>query len=343
MRTLLLTITLLGAAAPGPAQNAPLAPFPADYKPSACATGTFCQSFERGRITSAGRTFLGYSIEHEWLVRYWDEMMAIFKPICAKAGTCYAIHGSTFQWCNDLLMPEFRSTCNRFEKGSPDWTQCTMFVDIWALGRDQHTLQWWKDAQACIAKSEPFVPSTRPPVVWMDPPVIAPGYKDYIRIYAVDPETHRPVPGRVTVEKQTIYASSNPTGILWTYYPWKWPWKFNREPNAAGHRDLVAPMVTVAPEGYPPVTFRLPVEVPKMIVTMSPATLKTGKNTVIVTAHDAATNEPVELRVMYGDQIVGESNKPFTLELKRGQKRRELWATNLFERYSDVVIAPAGK
>lgn len=340
MRTLVLTLTLLSATASALAQEAPLTPFPNDYKPSPCAPTNVCESFERGRITSAGKSFLGFSITHEWVAEHWDEMMAFFKPICAKSGTCYAIHGSTFQWCNDLLMPEFRSACNRFDKASPDWRQCTMFVDTWALGRDQRTLQPWKDAQACIAKSEPFQPSAKPPIVWMDPPTIVPGFKNYIRVYAVDPATHRPVPGKITVDKQKLYASANPTGILWTYYPWKWPIKFNREPNAQGHRDLIAPLVTVAPEGYPPVTFRMPAEVPKMIVSMSPETLKTGRNTVTVTARDAATGAPVELRVLYGDEIVGESNKPFTLELKKGVKRHDLWASSMFDRYSDVVLAP---
>lgn len=332
MRTLLLTISLFAATA----ALAQTSPFPDDYKRSECAPANGCQSFERGRIANAGRSFLGYSIADEWLDKHYAEMLAYFQPLCAKAATCYTIPGSTFQWCNDLLMPSFRAACTRFEKGSWDWEQCTMFVDIWALGRDQHSLPLWKEAQACAAK--PLTPRSRPPIVWMSPATLSMDYKDYIRIYAVDPDTHLPVPARITVEGQTIFAPANPTGVLWTYYPWKWPVKFNRVPKAQGLRDVVAPMVTVAPEGYPPVSFRMPIDVPKMNVAMTPARLKRGKNTVTVTAVDASTGAPVELRVLYGEEIVGESNKPFTLIVTG--KRQKLWATSLFGTHSDVLILP---
>lgn len=338
MRQLVLAFSLLAATA---ALAQDVAPYPDDYQHSPCAPTDVCSSFERGRIKTAGRSFLGFSISDEWLDAHYDEMLAAFKPLCQKSAHCYPIMGSTFQWCNDLLMPDFRATCNRWPKGSDDWTQCSQFVDIWALGRDQKTLQPWKDAQACAQAKTPFVARTKPPIVWMVPAKLSLDYKDYIRIYAVDPDTHLPVPARITIDKQTVYAPTNATGMLWTYYPFKWPMKFNREPNAQKHRDMVAPMVTIAPDGYPPVTFRMPIEVPKMNVAMTPATLKNGKNVVTVTAVDAATGKPVELRVMYGDDIVGESNKPFTLEVKG--KRREVWATSLFERYSDVVILPAAK
>lgn len=344
MRTFLLTLSLLVASS-ALAQEAPvppIAPFPDDYQRHAsCAPNDVCKSFDRGKIMTAGHSFLGFAISHEWLNDHYDEMLAYFKPLCAKAATCYTITGSTFQWCNDLLMPDFRAACNRYTKGSWDWNQCSMFVDIWSLGRDQQSMQPWKDAQACNAKTSPFTPRSKPPVIWMVPSKLSIGYKDYIRIFAVDPDTHLPVPARITVDKQTIYAPTNATGMLWTYYPWKWPVKFNREPNAEGHRDMVAPMVTIAPDGYPPVSFRMPIEVPKLVVEMTPATLKPGKNTVTVTARDAATGVPVELRVLYGEEIAGESNKPFTLEIQG--KRQELWATSLFNRYSDVVVVPAQK
>jgi hypothetical protein len=337
MRKLFVTLSLLVAGT----ALAQTAPFPEDYQRSPCAPANACKSFERGRLANAGRSFLGFSIAEEWLDRHYESMLAIFKPLCAKSATCYTISGSTFQWCNDMLMPEFRATCDRFEKGSRDWEQCTMFVDVWSLGRDQNSLPLWKEAQACAVKTHPFTPKTKPAIVWMAPAKLTSQWKDYIRIYAVDPDTRLPVPGRITVDQQTIYASSNPTGMLWTYYPWKWPVKFNRAPNAQGHRDIVPPIVTVAPEGYPPVSFPMPVEIPKMNVAMSPARLKPGKNTVTVTAVDATTGAPVELRVMYGDEIAGDSNKPFTITVKG--KRREVWATSLFGTYSDVVILPAGK
>lgn len=339
MRKILLASLLLAATAASAQQ---LAPFPDDYRRSSCAPEGNCSSFERGRMASAGRSFLGFTIDHEWIDAHWDELMAAFKPVCAKAGTCYTIRNATFQFCNDLLMPEFRAACNRFPTGSRDWEQCTMFVDTWALGRDMRSLEMWKTAQECASR-QPYAPPNVAPVVWMSPSKITRDYNDWIRVYVVDPNTHLPVPAKLTVEGQQIYASSNPTGMLWSYYPWKWPVKLNRVPNAQGHRDLVPPKLTIEAEGYLPVTIDMPFDLPKLKLSMSPPPdkIRRGVNIVTITATDAATGKPVELRVMHGDEVVGESNKPFELELKRGEKRRELWVTSLYNTYNDVVVAPA--
>jgi hypothetical protein len=74
-------------------------------------------------------------------------------------------------------------------------------------------------------------------------------------------------------------------------------------------------------------------------MTPSPDQLKPGKNIITVTARDAATGKPVEARVMAEDMAVGETNKPFELQLTRRDKRPEIWVTSLFDRYSDVVVA----
>jgi hypothetical protein len=119
-----------------------------------------------------------------------------------------------------------------------------------------------------------------------------------------------------------------------------------RIPNANGHRDVAAPEVRVEAPGYRTVTFRLPVDVPQMSVEMTPSLkkLKPGKNTVTIVARDTATGQPVEARVMGGGYtVLGKTNEPFELELVRGQKRPEIWVTSLYDRYSDVVVAPAGK
>lgn len=334
---LLLLLAVTAALADEPVRE----PFPSDYTPSPCALPAVCNSFERGQIISAGHSFQGFSIKDEWLRAHYDEMLAFFQPICAKAATCYGTHNSTFQFCNDALMPEYRSACDRFPYRSDDWNQCTMFVETWALGHDTRSLEKWKETQKCVKEKMPFTPTTTPPIVWIAPAKITIDYKDYIRVYALDPVTKRPIQAPMKVEGQKLYASSNPTGVLSTYYPFKWPVKFNRVPNAEGHTDLVAPMITVEPEGYPPVTFRLPAEVPKMVLTMSPKELKRGRNVVTITARDAETGAPVEARVMYGEEVAGETNKPFELELKRGEKRRELWVTSLFHRYSDMVVLKA--
>jgi hypothetical protein len=121
------------------------------------------------------------------------------------------------------------------------------------------------------------------------------------------------------------------------------PWKPKpvRVPNAAGHKDVLPPAVTLQAPGYRTVTFRLPMEIPSMKVTMSPAKLRRGKNTVTVTAVDAATGKPVEARVMGGQLVLGKTNVPFELEVVG--KAPEIWVTSLYDRYNDVVVAPGGK
>jgi hypothetical protein len=76
-------------------------------------------------------------------------------------------------------------------------------------------------------------------------------------------------------------------------------------------------------------------------MTPPPAELKPGTNTITVTTLDAATGKPAEMRVMAGDRVLGKANAPLQFEWKRGEKRPEIWVTSLWNRYSDVVIAPA--
>jgi hypothetical protein len=80
-----------------------------------------------------------------------------------------------------------------------------------------------------------------------------------------------------------------------------------------------------------------------MTVTMDPdpSKLKRGKNTVTITARDAATGTPVEARVMGGSSVLGKTNVPFELEIVKGQKRPEIWVTSLYDRYNDVVVVSA--
>ena len=44
---------------------------------------------------------------------------------------------------------------------------------------------------------------------------------------------------------------------------------------------------------------------------------------------------------MVGKREAGWTNQPFDLELKKGEKRGEIWLRCPFGRYSDVVVAPA--
>jgi hypothetical protein len=114
-----------------------------------------------------------------------------------------------------------------------------------------------------------------------------------------------------------------------------------RVPNADGHRDIGAPTVTLNATGYKPLTIPIEMDVPKAIVEMSPAAdqLKPGMNTITVTARDAATGEPAELRVMVGDRVLGNVNQPLQFEWPQGQKRPEIWVTSLYDQYSDAVVA----
>jgi hypothetical protein len=88
----------------------------------------------------------------------------------------------------------------------------------------------------------------------------------------------------------------------------------------------------------------MPYDVPtlKTSITPDPSKLKKGTNRITVTTVDAVTGKPVEMRVMAGTTVLGESNKPIDLVLT-SKKSPEIWATSLFNVYSDVVIAPAKK
>jgi hypothetical protein len=81
------------------------------------------------------------------------------------------------------------------------------------------------------------------------------------------------------------------------------------------------------------------VQVPVMKAEMKPAKLRRGKNRVTITAVDSVTGKPVEARVMGGERVLGKTNEPFELEITG--KQPEIWITNLYDRYSDVVVAPA--
>ncbi len=232
------------------------------------------------------------------------------------------------------------------EKGQADWQQCEEFMETFELGVDQKSEAKWFVASACGNEKTPAVDKTKPLIYWVDPAIIPPGYTGYISIHGIDPDTHVPMQADISIEGQIVYTWTNPAGSLQTYYPFKWPTKFNRVKSATtGHVDIVAPTVTIKKEHYPTITFPMPVPVPqvKLELVPPPAQLHPGKNTLTVFAKDAETGKPAELRVMFGDSIAGSTNEPIELTIDRRTKRPEIWVTSLFDWYSDQTVVPAEK
>lgn len=312
--------------------------FPSDYKPSACApdAATLCKSFQKERMADHGGNFRGFNIKQEWVNAHWDEMLEVYLPICAKIANCLTVKGNTWVFCADLMGNNFVTACERFPAGSQDREQCGMFATIYFLGivgADEETA-----TQACLAAQ----PATGPRKLeaWLAAPVLTPEFNGKFTAYALDAETHIPVRAFFTIDAGTMDGNRGPTSI--TGSPVKWRAGFRAVPNAQGHREFVAPTATFTAEGYEPLTIPVAIEVPKLTVTMTPppAELKPGTNTITVTTLDAATAKPVEMRVMAGDRVLGKANAPLQLEWKRGEKRPEIWVTSLWNRYSDVVVAP---
>jgi len=340
MRNVFFSLVLL-AASLASAQEAPRPTFPDDYTPSPCAPDKACESYPKMQMRKAAFTMLGLQPDADWFDAHYDQMLQLYVPVCRKHATCLATPGNNFLFCDDTLVPDYRAVCDKnFPKSvtPKDWEQCREFTEIWALGVDMRAKAVAERGQACAKEKHLDVMHTKPPIVWMVPSAIPRGYKGDIYIYAIDPDTHVPVRANITIEKQIIYAPSNPAGNVATSYPFKWPMKYVRVKNAQEHEDMVAPLVTVKADYYPAVTFTMPSTPPKMIVEMTPAPLHAGVNKVVVNAHDAETGVPVEARVMIGTRPVGNTNEPLEITLTRGMKVPEVWVTSLFDAYGDVVV-----
>jgi len=340
MRTTILAL-LLFITSIATAQQSPRVPFPDDYTPSPCAPDKPCESYPRSQLQGAAFTMLGIQLDGRWIEAHYDQMMQLYAPACRKHATCFGTAGTNFLFCDDIMINEYRSVCDKaFPKStSPaDWEQCKGFTEIWALGVDMRAKAVAEEAQACVQAKQLEVEHTKPPIVWVVPETIPRGYTGNIYIYALDPDTHLPVRADITIDKQILYAPSNPAGNLATGYPFKWPIKYNRVKNADGHYDVVSPTVTLKAERYPVVTFPMPSTPPKMIVEMKPAKLHPGVNKVTVTARDADSGQPVEARVMMGNLTAGEANEPIEITVPKSGKAPEIWVTSLFDAYGDVVV-----
>ena len=321
--------------------NGPRAPFPADYTPHPCAPAVACDPIPQWQFVDTA-ALKGFNMDSDWLDANWSRMIELTRPACAKLATCFATPGNLSIFCVDLLRPEIIANCDRFPKGSKDSEQCGMFMRIFAIGIDLRDKEIWKKAQACSA-AQTQRGSQRKMTAWMDPDDFR-RYKGSFRVYAIDDETHVPVMALVSIPNTTLRAGA-PGGKPLASYDIKWQPKFVRVPNASGHTDLVAPKITVTADNYEPVTLDVPIAPGRLLVEMTPpvSQLKRGRNKVTVTARDAATNQPVELRVYLGETVLGDTNEPLEIELRKGGKRPEIWVTSLFDLYSDVVVAPAEK
>jgi hypothetical protein len=332
-----LAILFLSLAPFAFANDAPRKPFPDDYTAAPCSEAmSNCETFDQWQLAQVAAKQRGVTVRQDWVDQHWNELVESLKPICKKAGACYAQPPNDWMFCNDLLHDDAYAICDRYPAGSDDHEQCFNFAVAYWFGNDRTTARRVREELKCDPPAQDAAERTME--VWLDPGKIGPDYKDSFVVYAIDAQTHIPVQALISMEGQTLrYASDVPNGKPTTYYPVKWPLTFNRVPNAQGHSDVVAPNVVVTAAGYKTVTFRMPVDQPKMIATMK-TKLKRGKNTFVVETTDAVTGQPVEARVMAGDLVVGDTNKPVELEWKKGEKRPEIWVTSLFDRYSDVVV-----
>lgn len=318
----------------------PREPFPSDYKPLPCARPELIGAEETPEhIGNVGRTLHRMNLRNDWLDAHWDEMMAAFKPVQAKVANCLAIPSNSWLFCNDFMFDEFVAT-NHFAKGTDDYDQWAWATRAYHVLLDNSIRASFREGQKCSAEQP--LPGERRLDVWMVPAKFGPDFDGTLTVYAIDAETRIPIEGYITVEGQTLpFSRDSPVGLPMSQYRMTWPVKFNEARTSEGHREFVVPTMVITAKGYPVVRMPIPIDVPKLTIEMTPSVLKRGKNEITITARDAVTGKPAEMRVMGGDQVLGDTNKPFTIELARGQKRPEIWITSLFDKYGDVVVAKA--
>lgn len=346
VKSLVLTLVLAVSAH---AQSKPANPFPDDYKPHPCAAADACaNSWEVSSLRSAGTSLIGAGIlDPQWIEAHHQELLGdLKKTACPKIASCYAVPGTSYMFCDDLVMQEARTICDRYTDKT-DLEQCKWFIEVVMLGIDAKGMQAWQKAQDCSKNlAKPFK-SDAAPIVWSVPATISSGYNGPIIFYALDAETHLPLLAPITIEGQTVYSPANPAGSTATGYPFKWPRTLNRVAGANGHEEAVVPNVTIAAPGYPAVTLTMPYVPSKMILSLSPdaSKFRAGVNKVKFQATDSVTGKPIDARLMVGDLMLVDSNPkaPVEFELPSDRKNQEIWVKPLNRNYSDVVLVPAKK
>jgi hypothetical protein len=316
--------------------------FPDDYKPSKCQAKDPCATFDRSAINGAGARMQGYTNMREtWINAHIDKLKEDIKPYCAKLATCYGTPGNTSMFCNDVVLTQMMAVCDQWPQKSDDHDQCFLMMRTYATGIDLKAWDTWTAAQECA--KENATPGTRQMEIIVTPKTLPLDFDGKLVIYALDKETRVPLRAIINVDGEILYARDAPDGITTTSYALPWKASLRKVTRADGHSDIVPPKVTVTREGYETVTFPMPLDVRPMVASMTPApaSLKRGKNMITVTAIDSKTGKPIDARVMIGQRDVAEAGKPFEIDLKKGEKREEIWVRSSFERYSDVVVAPA--
>jgi hypothetical protein len=336
-RFLLLFLVAFPLFATGPSARPA---FPDDYVPSPCAPSAeeMCGGVKKVDFAQLAHTFRGLTIDHAWIDAHWDEMKnEILAPLCRKMASCYTMRGNTTVWCQDLFRDDFVRTCNRYEEGSEDRTQCEKFTTVYFTTLSVKT-DLFKRAQACAERSGEW--SCDRLEVWVTPAVVRVDDNTPITVHAIDAKRRIPIRARVSVDEGGLLeATESPAPT--TALPSTWQRRLKRVPNADGHTDVVAPILTVEADGYQPAQVAIPVEIPTLTVTMTPPAdqLRAGKQTVTISARDAKSGAPIEMRVMAGDSVAGRTNEPFELTITGA--RPEIWLTSLFHHYSDVVVVKA--
>ncbi len=319
--------------------------FPDDYKRTDCEIGSLCASWKRTELGMAGARMQSYThMSEQWIEAHWDQLLGELKPYCAKLAACYATPGNTNMFCNDVVLTQSMAICDQFKEKS-DYEQCFLMMRTYVSGIDLNSWKAWDEAKACIAAKPQASQGLRQFDLTVTPKSIPPDFDGKLVIYALDKETHIPVKASITVGDEILYAKDVPDGTPTSSYALPWKAKLTRVKAANGHDELAAPMVTVAREGYETIKFRMPIDIRPMDVTITPSvdSLKPGKHTVTVTAKDPASGKPVDARVMLGLRDMGEAGQPFELDIRKGEKRPEIWVLSPWDRYNDTVVAPAAR
>ena len=335
--TFSLVLLCIAFAAAG--ADAPRKPFPDDYTPTKCPAVS-CKSYEESEMASAGSAFLGFTLDPKWLQANLPKIIPEMQKLCDKVTTCFATANNSKVFCLDIMSGEFSDSCSKLYSEKADLEACRETVNTYLLGLDMKMQPRYDATRACAMQNETPRPNKTLDVWTVPAEIKAVRSVNNITVYAVDHDTHVPILGDITIEDQKVYSSVNPVGSTATGYQFGWPLKYLHVKNADGRKETLAPTITVTAQGYPPVSFRMPVVIPTVTVTVEPKleSLRTGKSQdVTVKVVDAQTGELVEGRVIANNKVLGPTNEPFKLDVRKG-KRPDIWVIELSNGASDVLV-----